>query len=220
MKRKYIFAALSALLMSATVLSATDFREILKLQKRGMHNRASLMYSELSMQVRSSEPEGYAILSDVIMNVNAYAARMEDYIKRNPQSLLVPQMRFIHALNVFEAQDYLTAASIFAEVPASLLHDDQLDEYLFKKAYCELVTGDEDRALLQFTELASRPYTDFTAPAQYTVAFINYKKGNFSSALNMFKESLKDIRFKEISKYYIMDCSYRLDDHKFIIFIY
>lgn len=216
MKRKYIFAALSALLMSATVLSATDFREILKLQKRGMHNRASLMYSELSMQVRSSEPEGYAILSDVIMNVNAYAARMEDYIKRNPQSLLVPQMRFIHALNVFEAQDYLTAASIFAEVPASLLHDDQLDEYLFKKAYCELVTGDEDRALLQFTELASRPYTDFTAPAQYTVAFINYKKANFSSALNMFKESLKDIRFKEISKYYIMDCSYRLDDHKFI----
>jgi tetratricopeptide (TPR) repeat protein len=216
MKRKYIFAALSALLMSATVLSATDFREILKLQKRGMHNRASLMYSELSMQVRSSEPEGYAILSDVIMNVNAYAARMEDYIKRNPQSLLVPQMRFIHALNVFEAQDYLTAASIFADVPASQLSDDQLDEYLFKKAYCELVTGDESRALLQFIDLASRPHSDYTAPSQYTVAFIYYKNEDFSNALKMFKESLKDSRFDEISNYYIMDCSYRLDDHKYI----
>jgi tetratricopeptide (TPR) repeat protein len=222
MKRKYIFAAISALLMSATVLSATDFREILKLQKRGMHNRASVMYNDLSRQVRSSDPEGYAILSDVILKVNAekfaypYLSRMEDYIKRNPHSVLVPQMRLMHALNVFENQDYRTASYVFEEIPASQLYDDQLDEYLFKKAYCALELGNEDRALLQFMELATRPHSDYTAPAQYTIAYINYTKGNISDALKMFNESKKDSRFKGISNYYIMDCSFYLKDYKSI----
>lgn len=216
MKRKYILAAVSALLLSATVLSGTDFREILKLQKRGMHNRASLLYGGLSREVRSSEPEGYAILCDIYMNLDSYEMRMTEYIENNPHSVLVPQLRLGHALNLFEAQDYSTASDVFAEIPAAQLDNRQLDEYLFKKAYCELEKGDADRALLQFTDMVNRPKSDYTAPALYSIAYINYTKGNISEAMEWFEKSDSDIRFAEISAYYLMECSFIQKDYRYV----
>lgn len=216
MKSKYIIAAFSALLLSASVVSATDFREILKLQKRGIHNRASLMYTGLSKEVRSSEPEGYAILCDMEMNLDAYKMRMEEYIAENPHSVLVPQLLLRHALNLFDAQDYLAAADVFAEIPAAQLNDCQLDEYMFKKAYCELEKGDADRAILMFQEMRNRPKTDFTAPAYYSIAYINYQKGNIDEALAWFEKSASDKRFAEISEYYMMECHFILKNYKYL----
>lgn len=216
MNRKYIFAAVSALLMSATVLSATDFRDILKLQKRGVQNRASLLYSGLSRDVRSSEPEGYAILCDICLNMDSYEMRMEEFIKNNPHSILVPQLRFAHALNLFEAQDYITAAEVFAQIPVVQLSDKQLDEYLFKKAYCELEKGDADRALLQFMDMVGRPESDYSAPVRYSIAYINYRKGNIVEAMEWFEKSSADSRFAEISAYYIMECRFIQKDYKYV----
>ena len=216
MKRKYILAAFSALVMSATALQAQDFREILRLQQHGMHNRASLLYNGLSRDVISSEPEGYAILCDVRMNIGSYKSRMDDYIKRNPHSALVSQLRLRHALNLFDVQDYACAAEYFSYVPTSHVGESLLDEYLFKKAYCELETGDKDRALLQFDSLQSRPFSDFTAPAQYSLAYINYNKGDFSEALKWFEKSASDRRFDEISSYYILECRFLLKDYAYV----
>ena len=53
-----------------------DLRQALELQSRGMHNRASVVLKNISDEVRTSDPEGYAILSDVTMNMKAYAAGM------------------------------------------------------------------------------------------------------------------------------------------------
>ena len=216
MNRKHIFAAVSALLMSATVLSATDFRDILKLQKRGVQNRASLLYSGLSRDVRSSEPEGYAILCDICLNMDSYEMRMEEFIKNNPHSILVPQLRLAHALNLFEAQDYITAAEVFAQIPVVQLFDKQLDEYLFKKAYCELEKGDADRALLQFMDIVGRPESDYSAPVRYSIAYINYRKGNIVEAMEWFEKSSADSRFAEISAYYIMECRFIQKDYKYV----
>ena len=216
MNRKYIIAGLTALLMSVVAVSATDFREILKFQQRGMHNRASVLYSGLSKKVISSDPEGYAILCDAMMNMHAYQVRMDDYIARNPHSVLVPQLKFRHALNLFEVQDYAGAAEVFADIPASQIFDGDLDEYLFKKAYCELETGDVDRALLLFLDLEQRPMSDYTAPARYSIAYINYDKGNCPEALVWFEKTASDIRFEEISAYYIMECRFQLKDYKYV----
>ena len=216
MNRKNILAVLSFLTMSMSALYATDFREILKFQQRGMHNRASLLYTDLSRDVISSEPEGYAILCDVMMNLEAYESRMVEYIRNNTHSVLLPHIRFHHALNLFTAQDYAEAAVYFADVPASHVADRYLDEYLFKKAYCELDGGDPEKALLQFAYLEERPYSDYTAPARYSIAYINYDKGNCSEALKWFEKSSADHRFTEISNYYIMECRFLLKDYAYV----
>lgn len=217
MNRKYIIAAFSALFFSATLVSATDFREILKLQQHGMHNRASVLYSGLSREMLSSDPAGYALLCDAHMNMEGYKVRMEAFIKDNPHSVLVPQLMFMHAMNLFDAQDYVTAAATLSQIPASLMSAQQLDEYLFKKAYCELELGDMDRALLQFSDLERRPASDYTFPARYSIAYINYEKGNYPEALLWFEKASADVRFAEISAYYIMECRYRMKDYKFVV---
>ena len=217
MNRKYIIAAFWSIVMSVTALSATDFREILRLQQRGMHNRASILYENLSREVISSEPEGYALLSDIIMNMNSYETRMNEYIARNPHSVLISQIKFRHSLNLFDAQDFWGAAAVLAEVPAAHIPDADLDEYLFKKAYCELETGDVDMALLQFMYLIERPISDYTAPARYSIAYINYDKGRFAEALEWFELASNDRRFAEISSYYIMECRFLLKDYNYVV---
>jgi TolA-binding protein len=216
MKRKYIITAFSALVMSAASLSAQDFSEILRLQQHGMHNRASLLYSGLSHDAMSSEPEGYAVLCDVEMNASSYKARMDDYIQRNPHSALVSHLRLRHAFNLFNAQDYQGAAEYFAHVPTSHVGESLLDEYMFKKAYCELETGDKERAHLQFEDLQSRPFSDYTAPAQYSLAYINYNKEDYAEALKWFEKAASDRRFAEISSYYIMECRFLLKDYVYV----
>ena len=231
MNRKYILSAISALLVSVSALSASDdgtsekfvqpgthaFREILKLQQCGMHNRASVLFDRLSRQTLSSDPEGYSILNDVMMNLDSYESDMVDFLERNPHTVLASQIRLHHALNLFDAQDYEGSSTYLAAVPASHVQSSMLDEYLFKKAYCELEKGDRDRALLQFYELAKRPVSDYTAPAAYTIAYINYDNDNYHEALKWFRKSVTDHRFSEISEYYIMECSFLLKDYAYVV---
>lgn len=218
MKTKYIIAALSALMLSVSGLWAQnkDFREALKLQQRGMHSRASIMFGGLSRELRSADPEGYSVLSEVIMDLESYESRMNDYLKRNPHSALASQMMYRHAINLFEAQDYIAAAEAFSRFPASHVEESDLNEYLFKKAYCELETGDADRALLQFLDLTARPVSDFTAPARYSIAYINYDRENYQEALKWFEMTAQDRRFAEVSDYYIIECRFMLKDYKYV----
>ena len=231
MNVKYILTALSALIMSFSELPASeygagdhlpsprtkDFREALKLHQRGMHSRASFMFDALSDRMKSSDPEGYSILADVMMDVDFYESVMNEYLKQNPHSVLASEIKCWHAFNLFDDQDYAAAAEVFADVPASHVAKGILDQYMFKKAYCALETGDADRALLLFHELADRPASDFTAPAIYSIAYINYDKENYREALEWFGKSVHDVRFKEISEYYIIECSFLLKDYDYVL---
>ena len=231
MNRKYIITALMSFIMSTSGLSASggntsdrldssiskELRETLRLQRYGMHNRASVTFSKLSREVYSSDPEGLAILNDVMMNVDAYEARMNDYLVRNPHSVLRSQLVYHHALNLFETQDYEAVLSVLSKLPASHLESKQLDEYLFKKAYCELEIGDKDRALLLLLDLAKRPMSDYTAPARYAIAYIYYEKENYHEALEWFEKSSGDKRFSDVSDYYIIECRFFMKDYSYVL---
>jgi hypothetical protein len=133
MNMKYILTALSALIMSFSELPASeygagdhlpsprtkDFREALKLHQRGMHSRASFMFDALSDRMKSSDPEGYSILADVMMDVDFYESVMNEYLKQNPHSVLASEIKCWHGFNLFDDQDYAAAAEVFADVPAS-----------------------------------------------------------------------------------------------------
>lgn len=231
MNRKYILAAFSAIVMSVTGLSASDdggsaklhtprtkaFREILRLQQHGMHNRASILFEDLSRDVHSADAQGYAILNDVMSNADSYESSMNEYLERHPQSVMASQIRYHHAMNMFDAQDYESASSYLSKVPATHVRESQMDEYLFRKAYCEMEKGDADRALLMFSEMSSRPVSDYTAPSAYAIAYLNYCKENYGEALTWFEKSISDVRFSEISAYYIMECHFMLKDYKYVV---
>ena len=225
MKLKYILAGFAAAMLSVSALYADgnlrEYREILRMQESGMHGRSRHVFSEkakaehLSAE-QAADPQGHAVLSQVIMNVPGYVAKMREYYETNPHSVLMPQIIYRHALNLFEVKDYQSAGVYLSVVSPAQLEKSQVDEYLFKKAYCELENGDVDRALLRFIELEKRPISDYTAPAKYSIAYIYYEKKAFFDALGWFEKAALDSRFAENANYFIMECRFMLNDHQYV----
>ena len=225
MKLKYILAGFAAAMLSVSALYADgnirEYREILRMQESGMHGRSRHVFADkakaenLSAE-QSADPAGHAVLSQVIMNVPGYEAKMKEYYETSPHSALMPQIIYRHALNLFDAKDYQSAGVLFSVVSPAQLERSQVDEYLFKKAYCELENGDVDRALLRFIELEKRPVSDYTAPAKYSIAYIYYEKKAFFDALGWFEKAALDSRFAENANYFIMECRFMLNDHQYV----
>ena len=165
MKLKYILAGLAAAMLSVSALYADgnirEYREILRLQENGMHGRSRHVFTQKSPDYQHADMEGRAVLSEVIMNVPGCDAKIRSYMEKNPKSVLLPQILYRYALNLFEAGDYQQAGVILSVVSPSQIEKSQVDEYLFKKAYCDLENGDADRALLRFIELEKRPVSDY-----------------------------------------------------------
>ena len=220
MNMKNIMAGMAAALLSVSALYADapvkEYREILRLQESGMHGRSRHVFTQKADRIIGGDNEGRAVLSEVIMNVPGYEARVKEFMAENPHSVLVPHIIYRHALNLFDKQDYKAAGELLDEVAPTSIERSQVDEYLFKKAYCELENGDIDRALLRFIELEKRPVSDYTAPAKYSIAYIYYEKKAFFDALGWFEKAALDKRFTENANYFIVECRFMLKDYDYV----
>ncbi len=160
--------------------------------------------------------DAYEVLNSVRMRTPGYKLMMDEFMKRNPHSTVNPQIMYAYALNCFDDRNYEEASEIFGKIKLRNLYRSQADEYLFKKAYAALETGGHEEALDGFKKIDDRPVTDFTAPARYTIGYINYEKKDFREALKWFEKSVLDGRFTEISNYYIMECRFMMKDYDFV----
>lgn len=211
-----IAAAFAVMTISSFSADAQDngLRETMRLFDRGMYSYSS--YDFEKMPGRTADPEGYSILSDARAQVPGYDMRMHDFIMRNPQSAVIPQLRWQHALNLFDAHDYKAAGSILENLTLKQLYKGQRTEYLFRKAYCDLENRDLESAKNNFSEVEKRAFSDYTAPSRYALGYINYVQKDFKTAIGWFEKSAKDGRFKEMSCYYIMESRFMLGDHEYV----
>ncbi len=230
MDKKIFLAGLSAALISVATLNAADalmpaidgepygkeFREAMKLRSRGMESRSAMLFGAMAGRDANSDPEGYSVLSDVVMRMPGYRILMDGFMEDNPHSAVIPQMVYAHALNCFDDGDYAQASEFFGKIENEDIYRGQVDEFLFKKAYSLLENGLLDESLLKFIELEHRPITDFTAPARYAIGYINYEHKDFREALDWFEKASDDSRFTEIANYYIMECRFMLKDYAFV----
>ncbi len=160
--------------------------------------------------------EAYEVLEGVKMRTPGYETVMADFMKRNPHSTVIPQINYAYALNHFDDGDYEAAAGIFAKIKRKSLNSNQIDEFMFKKAYCALENRLLSEALEGFQEVEARPMTDFTAPARYAIGYINYEQKEFRKALEWFEKAAADERFSEIANYYILECRFMLKDYRYV----
>ncbi len=193
-----------------------EFREALRMYDYGMYSRSRRSFDRLYVNTGSTDSKGYAILNDIRMNVPGYVRGMEAFFETDPHSVLIPKMRYAHAINLFDAQEYRKALAEFELLKPSLIYKGQRAEYLFKKGYARLETGDMQAALSDFRVVESMKFSDYTAPSRYAIGYINYELKNFKEALKWFEQSRKDGRFSEMSSFYMMECRFMLGDHKFV----
>ena len=197
-------------------LKAQDMREAIRLYEHGMFSKARLEFEKVSAETDNTDPDGYIVLCDVKQNVPGYEKTMGRFLSENPQSPLISQIRYAHALNLFDLQNYTEAGKQFAEVKLKHLDRKCRAEYTFKKAYCAFETAQWQEALDGFMEVENLQATDYTAPARYAVGYINYDLKNFKEALTWFEKSVKDSRFADMSSYYIMECRFMLSDYGYV----
>ena len=193
-----------------------EFRFTLKLFDSGMYGYSRDRFNEISNKARATDPEGYSVLCDLRACVPGAEFRMNEYISRNPHSVLVFQLKWQYALNLFNAQDYRNASEIMEEISPKHLYKSQQVEYLFRKAYCDLEMRDMASARENFTAVEQRGFSDYTAPSRYALGYIAYLDKDFNGAIDWFTKSAKDSRFKEMSSYYIMESHFMLGNHDYV----
>ncbi len=161
-------------------------------------------------------PDGREVLNEVLMKTPGYEIIMAEFLRDNPQSVYVPQIRYAYALNCFDAGDYRKAADCLGRIKPKSLYRSQRDEYSFKKAYCAMENGSTEEAREGFIELDKRPLSDFTAPARYALGYLCYDRKDFEEAIKWFEKASGDSRFGEISNYFIMECRFHTKDYGFV----
>ena len=219
MKHKCILLAFIALLSCSALQSVAQetgtFREALKLYDYGMFSHSRHRFDGLDAEF-TSDPAGYALLCDVRQRVPGYQRSMDKFIYENPQSSLIPQILYVHSLNLFDTQDYGASLAVMDGINPKHLDKSQRVEFLFKKAYSSMETGDAGAALKGFEEVEKMPVSDYTAPSRYALGYINYDLKRFEEAIKWFEKSGKDGRFADMSSYYIMECRFMLGDHDYV----
>ena len=98
-----------------TVSRDREFRDALSLYGRGMYADAQAMFAGIAAKTGDMEAEGYRVLCAIHLGQDGYPVMMKDHIARYPYSGLIPQMRFFHALNLFDAEDYRGASEELEE---------------------------------------------------------------------------------------------------------
>ena len=218
MKKKIfaLAAVVVSVIMCSVAANADEYRKALRLYEDGMTVRSRSVFDKLSKESAAADPKGWAVLCDVRMKTEGYEGMMEEFMEMNPHSVLIPQIRYAHAANLFDNQEYQAAAYEFSKIDMKSLHKDQVDEFMFWQAYCDLENRKMQSAAERFTTLASRPVTDYTAPAQYVLGYIKYEMKDFHSALGWFEQSVTDSRFAENSSWYIMECRFMMKDYAYV----
>ena len=195
----------------------TEFRDAVRLYGKGMVNRSKALFEGMSENDSKAEYEAYSVLCDVLMNNPGYVLKMAQFIQKHPYSVNIPQIRYAHALNLFDAQDYKAASAEFSDLKIKQLNKSQRTEFLFKRAYSDLENKELNTALERFHEVEKLPVSDYTAPSRYAIGYINYQKKDFREALSWFEQSSEDSRFETISKWYIMECRFMMHDYSYVV---
>ena len=213
-----LFIGLSLMFLGMGLnLDAQNMREALRMYDHGMYSSSRLCFDEMASEHYATDPEGYAVLSDVRQNVPGYVRTMNRFMAENPHSPLITQIRYAHALNVFDSHDYAAAAKEFEAIKVKRLARDQRAEYTFRKAYCALENSRSQEALEGFKEVEKLPESNFTAASRYAIGYINYDLKNFEEAISWFEMSVNDSRFADMSSYYIMECRFMLADYEYVV---
>ena len=213
MKKRLILAATAALLTVAASAQTPEYRRALDLYGHGMYAEAARLFDA----VPGSEAEGYAALCAIEMQAPGYEKRAEAFLDRWPESPLVPQVNFRWAQDLFDRGAYEEASHRFGCVSQSELMKSQVPEYAYKKGYSAFGSGDLTLSRMLLENMQSLPYSEYTAPSQYSLGYVCYSQGDFREAADWFAKAAEDPRFTQLANYYILECRFNEKDYDYVV---
>ncbi len=213
MTKRIFLAVTAALLVTAASAQSPEYSRALELYGHGMYAEAARLFE----RIPGSEAEGYAALCAIEMRSDGYEKLAESFLDRWPESILVPRVNFRWAQDLFDREDYEGASYRFDCVSQSEISKEEIPEFAYKKAYSAFGSGDLSLARTLFERMQTLPYSDYTAPGQYSLGYVCYSQGDFREAADWFAESSSDPRFTQLANYYILECRFMEKDYPYVV---
>ncbi len=151
----------------------------------------------------SADAEFYAAVCALELDHNNAEYRIVNFIKRNPESPRIQRASFFMGQYKYDEEDWEASVKWFGKVQRYLLEKDERSEYYFKQGYAWLMLEEEEKANKLFYELLDFPESDYYGPGVYYYSHIEYKRGNYETALKGFKALKNDPTFAPIVPYYM-----------------
>lgn len=187
-----------------------DYKEGLRLFNEKRYSSAQQYFDRLTNREQrigfkgiSSDAEYFAALCALETHSKDATSRILQFIQNNPGNPRLMMAHFQMGRHLYRLKDYPSAAKWFDKVTRQDLTQAQLGEFFFKKGYCAYMTADLDLASRMFYELLDMPKSDFYDPALYYYSHLEYKKGNYQTALQGFEKLVDSKAFKTLTPYYI-----------------
>lgn len=217
--RSSLAALLTVIIFSSTASASPSgrtviYRKALDLYENSQYQAARNLFEKIS---GDAVPDGYVVLCALKMRSADSQDLLSLYRKSHPSSSLLNDAVFANALNLFDDGKYEESLDEFLFVKPSALLNRELPQYWFKKGYSEYSLGKYPEAISSFEKLESLPATDFTSFGYYLHGVILYNQKRFGEAVPMFDESVRDIRFAELSRFYIVDCEFNQKNYDYVI---
>ena len=124
------------------------------------------------------------------------------FIEEHPESLRVIEAYFELSRTRYKNEEFQEAIQWLKKINTWYLSDEQRSEYYFMKGYSYYKLNIFDTARVAFFEIIHGK-TDYTSPAIYYYAHINYEQENYQTALQWFLQMEDDPTFSPITPYYI-----------------
>ena len=168
-----MFSAETAAQNKVEGFPSVEFREAVRLYENGMYSRSRTLFEKIGEDYSAVAPEAYSVLAQVREKTSGYAKAADAFLEENPHSVLVPQIRWHYAMNLFDDHYYKSAGEMLASVSIDDLHKTQRVDYLFRKGYCDLENHDLDSAWENFLLVEAEPFSDYTLPSRYALGYIS-----------------------------------------------
>ena len=209
---KRIFAALSAAFI-LTSAWAQDWDAGRQYYQKGLYAEA---IASLEGQ-QGAMPEGYRVLSSLALKLDNRQELAQAYLQNWPESVLVPQVSFFQAMDLFDQEDYQRVLLLLSSIQRDQLYKSQLPEYSYKLGYSAYRAGEWQYAESVLSAVSKLPYSDYTAPSCYTLGYLNYAQERFPEAEEWFQKAAGDVRFQDLARYYILECRFNEKDYAYVV---
>lgn len=144
--------------------------------------------------------------------------RMIRFISSHPGSSKINDAWLSLGDYFYQTKSYKKAITSYESVNKLELPVDRLPEYYFRHGYSEFMKGDQDKALLLFSEIKDID-TDYTPPALYYFSHIAYNEKKYQTALEGFMRLKNDETFGTVVPFYIVQILYLQKDYEGILAI-
>ncbi len=216
----------AAMPLRATGIGGGDFRERLEsarmLYNSGAYAAAEQAFADLSAAIdesyalRRSELEAYRVLCAIAMDrVNAEWL-VKVFSENYPTAPELSMVRYALASRFFDRGEYDKAHEYFEDINKNYLYSDWRTEFEFKRSFCDMRTGHNDRAAAGYRSIIDEPLSIYTYPSIYYLAYVRYMDKAFDEAFGLFCKAAGDSRFRVMSTYYSVESKFMMGDHAYV----